>query len=350
MKVKRRTKIAVVAGTALVGAIALGVVAKNAFRSRSIVDVLPKNTGVILEVDLDVLRASSRGREAIDAFNRRAQKDAACATSVLASIDRLAIVVPVGAAYENDFAVVGVGKKLQAKSVTECAQSIVRARGGEPRVVPIGSFASVQEGEGGAIAVRDGGPIVVGSGAWLGAIVDVADGVAPSLHDDPIHDLARVAQKGAAATLTYSLPPDVRELLAQKLPDAAKPIARVPSIVASVRIDEGAGAIVLDADAACEEPTCAALKPLVENAKDVLAHDPRVTILDVRGEIEAATIGVDKGHLRVSVRVPFAKIEAIAEQLSAPSPSAIALPAGHPALSASASASVSPPASASASN
>src|SRR5439155_4072100 len=214
--------------------------------------------------------------------NRRAQKDAACASSILASIERVAIAVPVGAAYENDFAVVGTGKKLRAKDVVACAQSIIGARGGEAHVVQLGSFTGVQEGEG-AIAVRDAGPLVVGSGAWLGAIVDVADGVAPSLHDDPIHDLARAAQKGAVATLTYALPPDVRDQLAQKLPDAAKPLARVPSIVAFLRIDEGAGAIALDAEVACDEPSCGALKPLVDNAKNVLAHDPRTTLLDLRG-------------------------------------------------------------------
>jgi hypothetical protein len=356
--VKRTTKIAVIGASALVGAVALGVVAKHALRSKSIVDVLPKNTGVILDVDLDALRRSGRGREAIDGLNGLAQKASPCATSVLASIERVAVAVPVGAAYENDFAIVGFGPKLHAKDVIDCAQSIVRARGGEPHVVPMGSFSSVQEGEGGAIAVRDGGPLVVGSGPWLGAIVDVADGVAPSLHDDPIHHLARASQKGAVATLTYALPPDVRELLAQKLPDAAKPIAHVPAIVAAVRIDESSGALTFDADATCEESTCAALKPLVENARDVLSHDPRATIAGVRGEIEAASVVVDGGHLRVALRVPFAKIDAIVQQLASPSGASIALPSGHPDLSpsnsaspsASTSASVAPSTSASASS
>lgn len=334
---RRTRRIAIFAGSALVGAVAFGVVAQIARRAPSVVDVLPTNTGVVVEIDLDSLRQSGRGREAIDAFDRRAAKDAPCASAILASIERVGLAIPVGAAYESDFAIVGVGKKLRAKDVVDCAQTVLRARHAEPRVQTMGSFTTVQESEGdhGVLAVRDGGPIVVGSGVWLGAIVDVADGVAPSLRDDAIHDVARRAQKGAVATLTYALPPDVRDAFAEKLPNDAKPLARVPSIVAAIRLDEAAGALVVDADAACDAPTCASLKPLADNAKDVLARATNTTLLGLREVVEAATIAIDTGKLHVSLRVQLAKLEAIAEQITSSSPPLPPLPSGHPNAEAS---------------
>src|SRR5258708_40068472 len=116
---QRRTRILVVVGSAIVGAVALGVVAKIARRTPSIVDVLPRNTGIVVEIDLDSLRKSGRGREAVDALARRAAKDAPCASAILAPIERAGLAVPVGAADEHAFPFVGAGQKLRATAVGE---------------------------------------------------------------------------------------------------------------------------------------------------------------------------------------------------------------------------------------
>ena len=301
-------------------------------RTASVVDVVPRNAGLVVEVDLAALRASPRGRDALEGLLAKLPGSAACARDVLASVERVGLAVPVGSGYADELAIVAVGAKLRAKETLACADAVVRARGGEPRAGTLGSFGTMQEGAGerGVLAVRDGGPLVLGRGVWLAAVLDVAEGVTRSLRDDPVHDVGRRAQKSAVATLTYALPEEVRSSLGAALPPSAQPLLRVPSAIAALRFDEGGTTLGLELEALCDPATCTALVPLAENARTILAADPRVTLLGLRDEVKGATVAAAGDRLRVSLRVPLARIDAIVAQVSSASPPLPALPSNHP--------------------
>ena len=71
------------------------------------------------------------------------------------------------------------------------------------------------EPQGAALAVRDGGPYLVGRGPWLAHMVDVVDGKAPSVASSAGHEalranLAREDGGADAIVVTAILPRDPR--------------------------------------------------------------------------------------------------------------------------------------------
>jgi hypothetical protein len=350
---KTRTRNAVILSALTATAVAALVYAELHKRKPAIVDVLPRNAAMVLEVDLATLRASPAGRDALEMLVQAPlDQKARCAGDLLRKLDRIGIAVPAGSGFEDDVAIVATGAWLRASDVTTCAESVVNGRGGAPNVLKQGTFTTVQDGDGthGILAVRDGGPLVVGRGPWLSAVVDVADGVSRSLRDDPVHDVARRAKTGAFATLTYALPEELRIDLATKLPKGTQVLAKVPSLVAALRLDDvDGGTLVLEADAECSEGTCTELQKLAEGAREMIAHDPRATLLGVKDDVEHATIVAESARLVVTVRVKVERLQAIWKQLAEGTAIAPALPSGHPepsALGPLGSASIAPSASA----
>src|SRR6185503_16245563 len=93
-------------------------------------------------------------------------------------------------------------------------------RGGRPVITSIGSFRSVRDTAGtggGEIAVRKGGPLLLGGGIYLRAMIDAADGHTPTIRSSVAHTgLAR--EVGAASIrLTVVLTRDQRQALAEEL-------------------------------------------------------------------------------------------------------------------------------------
>jgi len=351
---KTRTRNAAIIGSLTVTAIAALVYAELHKRSPAVVDVLPRNAALVLEIDLATLRASPSGRAALEALVQKPlEAKARCAGELLRGLERLGIAIPAGAGFEDDVAIVAMGSWLRGGDVTACAQGVVKDRGGAPNVLKQGSFTTVQDGDGthGVLAVRDGGPLIVGRGPWLSAVVDVADGAAKSLRDDPVHDVARRAKIGAFATLTYALPEELRIDLATKLPKGTQVLAKVPSLVAALRLDESdGGTLVLEAEAACAAEVCAELKTFAEGAREMLGHDPRATLLGVKDDVDHASITAESARVVVTVRVRIERLQAIWNQLAGASPMAPTLPSGHPepmALGPLGSGSIAPSASAS---
>ena len=307
-------------------------------RPVAVVDVLPRNAAMILEIDLATLRRSPAGRDALELLVQKPlEAKARCAGELLRGIDRIGIAVPAGSGFEDDVAIVAMGTWLRAGEVSSCAQGVVKERGGAPIVLKQGTFTTVQDGDGmhGVLAVRDGGPLVVGRGPWLSAVVDVADGVAKSLRDDPVHDLARRSKVGAFATLTYALPEELRADLATKLPKGTQVLSKIPSLVAALRLDEtDGGTLTLEAEAACAGEVCTDLAKLAEGAREMLAHDPRATLLGVKDDLAHATITAESTRLVVTVRVRIERLQAIWKQLEGQTAIAPSLPSGHPEPSA----------------
>ena len=334
---KTRTRNATILGAFTAAAVGALVYTELHTRKAAVVDVLPRNAAMVLEIDLATLRQSAAGRDALDVLVQKPlEAKSKCAAELLRGLDRIGVAVPAGSGFEDDVAIVAMGPSLRVAEVSSCAQGAVKDRGGQPNVLKQGGFVTVQDGDGthGVLAVRDHGPLVVGRGPWLSAVVDVADGVAKSLRDDPVHDVARRAKVGAFATLTYALPEELRIDLATKLPAGTQVLAKVPSMVAALRLDEASGVLSLEVEAACSGDVCGELQKLVEGARELVAHDPRATLLGVKDDLERATIVAESTRVVVTLRVPLTKLASIWNQLAGDGVIAPALPSGHPEASA----------------
>src|SRR6185503_19622178 len=157
----------------------------------------------------------------------------------LDSIDQLALVIPQGGS-ETEFGIVGAGR-IESAALVECDRKVIAARSGQAVSTRIGSFTSVRDASptgshgAGEIAVREGGPLLIGSGSFLRTMIDTADGSLPTIRVDQGHAALRatVAEE-AAIVLTLVLSPAQRATIADEVSrSAGKAPASLQSIVAA---------------------------------------------------------------------------------------------------------------------
>ncbi len=311
---KRKKALFAIAALALIfGVIGVVVWRELVRRSSPILEVIPRRAAFVLVLDLTQLRRVPATREALDALTTaKIEARAKCATPLFAGIERLALTTPQGDELTSDFALVGAGAWLRRDDVIACAEGVVRERGGEARTSTHGSFALVQEGDGskGVLAVRDGGPIVIGRGAWLLEVLDTADRTLPSIAGDPIHDLMR-EKSTDFATLSYAQPEPIRALLAAKLPEGAGALARIPWAFAGARLDEGANAIVVELSTACSGATCEDVRRLATGARAMLADDAVLQGAGLADALSQATIDKREDRVVLGWTIPLAKLKAL---------------------------------------
>lgn len=301
------------ANLAIFGALAAAVVGLGVFADAQrttprVVDVLPKSTAVVIELDLAAMRANGLGALRLpDGFDAVAR---GCGEGPLAAMDRVALALP-GASLSGDLAVIGLGPKVRAAAVAECARQVIAARGGAPRSDRRDDFTIVQDGDGarGVLAVRDGGPVVLGKGAWLDAVLDAAQGRAPTLRGDPLHDGERERRKGALAIATWSIPEADRAALRAQLPESARAAADAQAVIVDARSD-GHGGVSLVVEATCAPGTCGALSRWVEVAKRGFAGEPFVGALGLGDAVRDAQVGAQTDRVRLSLAVAAPAVSA----------------------------------------
>jgi hypothetical protein len=128
-----------------------------------------------------------------------------------------------GEGERGDFGVAAAGT-MTKDALANCAKAVIAKRGGEPSSRQEGSFTVVSDARthGGAeVAFRDGGPYLVGRGAWLTKMIDTADGRSPSTLSSSAtegHGALRAGLRtrdadAEAVRITALLPHDVRKRL-----------------------------------------------------------------------------------------------------------------------------------------
>jgi len=148
----------------------------------------------------------------------------ACGFNPLTRIRAIAVAVP-EEGEGGEFGVIASGA-LTRDELTKCAQAMITRRGGEPKVGASGSFTVVEDARAGReaastprVAFRDGGPYLVGSGAWLDRMIATAEGRVPSVAKSPEHASLRASLASRHAG-TYALV--VSALLPKTLRDRLK--------------------------------------------------------------------------------------------------------------------------------
>jgi hypothetical protein len=299
----------------LVGGVGYFVWAKTkspAFESS--LDALPDGAMLIAKADVGALRRSS----ALAPFLSEPGEIPGignvrdvCGFDPLERITEVTMGVPATGA-DGDFGLVASGA-IDAEAFLSCASKVIETRGGRPVVNPIGSFRTVRDSaahsSGAEIAARDGGPILLGAGTYLRAMIDAADGRIPRASSDLLHErLSREVGAGALRIMMVLTPEQRRTLNEELIRGGAQgsPAAAMIGLGLALSVDTRvslSGVVVCDAATACAE-----LGRTFETRRASQAEDPFVRLLRAQPLIERMTIGTE--GTRIAARVDMSTDEA----------------------------------------
>lgn len=185
-------------------------------------------------------------------------------------------VVSVPNAQTPDFGVAAIGD-FSAQRISACARAVIRRRGGVPLQTHLGSFLAVRDkrGHGGEIAVRNGGPVLLGAGRYLLSMIAAADGRAPAAQSDALQAALQRAVGGPRGALVVSavLPAGWVERLAGAQLGRAAPLSEVRAV--ALRLDLKPGVEVHALVGCSAQPSCVAARRLLDR---LVAHwlEPRL--------------------------------------------------------------------------
>jgi hypothetical protein len=149
--------------------------------------VIPDGAMLILSARLDQLRSSPLGaplvREGRELPGVGKIADL-CGFDPVTKLERIAIAVPEGHTGErrdsdddDELGVAATGP-LDARSIVNCATRIIEQRGGHASTEQRGAFIVIHQADGGhlgQIAIRDGGPVLLGDGPYFRAMLEAAE-------------------------------------------------------------------------------------------------------------------------------------------------------------------------------
>ncbi|WP_437622091.1 hypothetical protein [Sorangium sp. So ce1151] len=284
-------------------------------------DAVPAGALLVATLDLPALRASPAFapflREEREIPGLGKVRDV-CGFDPLAALTEVAVAIP-AAGESGDFGLAASGA-VQDEALLACASKVIKARGGQPVVSTIGSFRAVRDSsaEGhGEIAVRPGGPILLGGGAYLRAMIDAADGRAPAVGATDAHDgIAREVGAGAAR-VTVVLTPEQRAELGREL--AASGAGRSPA--ASIR--SGGVGVALGPEIAvhgvvlCDaEAPCAELGAELRAARDARAEDFATRLIGFGAVLERVAIAAEGKALHARVKLSAEEAGVLVDRLA----------------------------------
>ncbi|HEX3776193.1 MAG TPA: hypothetical protein VHV51_17095 [Polyangiaceae bacterium] len=334
----------------LVGAIALatwvfGVRAWHPHASRSAASerasplaIIPPGAAFVLTADIAQLRHAALGSALAAHFAKLGAGDLShlCGFDPLASLDQLALAVPEAGeqadAQAEDFGIVATGH-FTAAQIMDCATAAIRARSGDPVSTALGNFSSVRDrkAEGGEVAARDGGPLIVSGGSYFRALLDAAAGNAPKLeHQDP-RDARHVALRRAlgAGTIvaTWLLSPGWFERVSGDNSGRLSPLRSLTALAARVAVDRDARVTVF-VDSA-DDTNASDVKALLEQLQASLASLPLDPTLS--GAARRVVISERGARLTLTLTLTQAELEALLDTLDGErTHTEPARPAAHP--------------------
>ncbi len=317
-----------------------------------LLDAIPTAPMLLATIDLDALRASRLGAllQAQEGPSVLGRVRETCGFEPVDSLRAIALVIP-ASTDDADFGLVAVGDLNQA-AIVDCAQKVIASRGGKPISTTLGSFRTVRDtaASSGEIAVRNGGPLLVGAGNYLRTMVDTADGSLATVRTDRAHVALRLALvEGTQAKVTIVLTAHQRATIADEVGRSG---GRAPSALTAVL------AAALGAKVTPETVQLHAVV-LVENetsAKDLLvafdalrkerADNPLLRLLGLGQQLDRVRIRAETTQIHLELEMTITEVEMLADKLlalrgdeasEAPEPAALT-PSGSAEVGAQASA------------
>jgi hypothetical protein len=220
----------VIALAALGAVAALGIafmIARGSATGGDPLEAVPADSFMVVSIDVVSLAQSPLGEALVGEGGARAGTllgvdsiAATCGFDPLPHLRSIALAIPEGEGDKGEFGVATSGTLARA-ALASCAKSLIAKRGGEATERQTGSFTVVSDARspgGPEVASREGGPYLVGRGAWLGRMIDAADGRTRSTRSasNETHallraDLAARDLDAVSIVATAIVPRDVRQ-------------------------------------------------------------------------------------------------------------------------------------------
>lgn len=317
-----RTKAALVpAIAALLAAAALGIsLAKGkeeGGQRDAILRVIPKDTMLVVTADLDALRASplfadriGGGRELLGV----GKVDETCGFDPMTKIRTLALAIPPGDADEPGVVALGA---IEAGPLVECATKVIALRGGKPEVTQVGSFTTVRDADGlqgGQIAVREGGPVLLGEGRYLQSLMGAAEGAMPNAAASEHPSLRGEIGEGAVVATTI-VPRELKERVQKEIGEESAPALGITSAALSL----STGPLVrLQAKLGCdEERACETLATSFRAARDEAKTKLGPRLLGLGGVLDRLTIEAKERAVDARAEISQEEASALVDKVTA---------------------------------
>jgi len=286
-----------------------------------VLDAVPRDAWLVLTVDAAALRASPMaqpllGTQATTAIPGLGSLADGCGFDPLARLKDLVLCSP-EAGERGDFGVAFTGD-FTRDELARCADKVMHARGGSSVTTQRGAFAVLEDAADPGhtrFAYRDGGPFLVGRGAWLDAMIDAADGKAERMRPEHVALRASLAARPGEAprsvVLTALLPATVRqrlrgELGAEMAAEGERAYAGVLAVeAAGLAVGTGGPGSITDAAAElrCETPdSCAEVKGLLERKRLTFSKQLGVRLIGLGPLLDSLTVDAQGTTLRATAR------------------------------------------------
>ena len=287
----------------------------------SALGAVPKGATAVITFDLKELRASPlaapylAGERKIEGLGRIRD---ACGFDPLAMVNELVLAVP--ESFDAEFGISATGTFVDGP-VVDCATKVIATRGGRPVSSSVGSFRTVRDVESpssGEIAVRPGGPLLFGGGAYLRAMIDAVDGSLASLPADDPHLTLRSELDGHdTITITLVLSQSQRKVVAEELAaaggSAPLPIGAIGSAAAGLSLagEDAKLRVVIS----CDDPQAAsALVALALEAKRDAASSQPAVLLGAEPLLGRLSVEARGARVLASVDAKVEELEAILDR------------------------------------
>lgn len=319
----------------------IGAVAALSFprRSATLLDSVPRDAWLIATLDVAALRASPFARPLLGGSENTVvpglgSLSARCGFDPVERLRELVVSSPeVGE--RSDFGVAFTGD-FTRDELSRCADRVIRARGGSPATSSRGGFTLVEDTSDlmhARLAYREGGPFLVGRGAWLDAMIDATEGKAERRrfeHDDLRGALAAKNGPPKALVVTALLPASVRGTLKAELrPEVDGEGDPAPAGVLAV---SAAGLAVslggpgsprgtpstseLNAELRCETAVaCDEVKKLIERKRQAFSRDLTVRLVGLGPLLDSLTVEVRGATLTASAHASSEELARAAERI-----------------------------------
>lgn len=304
-----------IAAAAAIGFLLVG----PAERAPSALDAVPARSFLVASVDVEALRASPLGDQ-LGSLGEAgiAEVKKTCGFDPLARAKELAVCVPEEEA-PGEFGVVARAD-LTAVEVASCAEKLAAERGARTKVVEkAGGFSVVQQ-EGSdddraasRIALRPGGPLIVGAGRWLDAMMETARTGKDRVAGDPTHAALRKSVIGAdkpAVVASAILPKALRERLKRQMlgeaadADSNAAMSGVLGVAqAALAFTPGVrgGTAKLVVELRCETAgDCVEVQKLIERKRKAAAGDLRLRLVGLGAVLDNLKVEVEGTTLRAT--------------------------------------------------
>ncbi len=284
-------------------------------RMDPVLAAMPRDAWLVVTVDVAALRQSPvaaplvKSMTSVPGLGSLAD---ACGFDPLARLTELAVCSPEGGE-RGDFGLAFAGD-LGKDELARCADKVIRARGGQPSTSQQAAFTVLEDAADAThtrVAYRDGGPFLVGRGAWLDAMMAAAGSKDPG--PGGAHVALREGLSGETrptVLLTALLPAAMRERLKGEVTDPAQEheYASVLSVdQAGLAITTGPSGSTtrLAAQLHCETgDACAEVQRLIDKKRMALSRDFGVRLVGLGPLLDSLTLKAEGDSLSAAASAP----------------------------------------------